>query len=79
MTIATDYAPPVSSSKQRSSHGWISRQTAAEVLDVSLQTIDRYVSKGWIAKRTNTVTRAVTLSAEDVEHLRKERAGELPE
>jgi predicted site-specific integrase-resolvase len=67
MTAVIDYAPHVSTKS------WITRHEAAEILDLSLQTVDRYVKAGIIAARKNDLTRRVTLSAEDVERVRRER------
>lgn len=68
MTTGLDYAPPMNDT------GWITRAEAAERIGVSLQTIDRYVSKGVINSRKNSFTARVTLSAKDVEAVRRERA-----
>lgn len=68
MTTLLDYAPPVAETED-----WISRAEAATRIGVSMQTLDRYVTKGSIAKRQNPVTRRVRLSAEDVEKVRRER------
>jgi excisionase family DNA binding protein len=51
----------------------MTRQQAAEVLGVSLQTVDRYVSRGVIASRKNELTNRVRLSVADVEKVRRER------
>lgn len=70
------YAPPVSRSKSE----WITRQQAAEVLGLSLASVDRYVRRGAIEMRKGLHTKRVTLSADDVERLRRELAEErLPE
>jgi excisionase family DNA binding protein len=70
MTAVLDYAPPVSTSKGE----WMTRAEAAEALGVSLQTVDRYVSRGVIASRKNELTNRVRLAAADVEKVRRERA-----
>jgi predicted site-specific integrase-resolvase len=69
MTAVLDYAPHVSTSKS-----WITRQQAAKLLDLSLQTVDRYVKAGIIASRKNDLTKRVTLSADDVDKVKRGRA-----
>lgn len=65
---STTYAPPVSTDE------WISRHEAARRIGVSVQTVDRYWrERGVIRSRKNDLTLRVTLSAEDVERVRRER------
>lgn len=51
----------------------ITREQAAERLAVSLATLDRYLAAGLLARERNPVTRRVTLSADQVEQLRRTR------
>jgi predicted site-specific integrase-resolvase len=52
----------------------ITRGEAARRLDVALVTIDRYLREGRLSRHKNRVTGRVTLSAAEVELLRRERA-----
>lgn len=51
----------------------ITREEAARRLGVTLATIDRYLRTELLARYKNRVTGRVTLSAAEVEQLRRER------
>lgn len=68
MTTLLDYAPPME-------QDLITRAEAARVLEVSLQTVDRYAAEGMLERHKNPVTKRVKFRAADVERLRREREG----
>lgn len=70
MPTAQVYAPHMSESDR------MSRADAARVLGVSVQTIDRYGEAGLLARHKNPVTGRVTFPREQVDELRRIRAGE---
>lgn len=51
----------------------ITREEATQRLGVSLPTIDRYLRTGALSRHKNRITGRVTLSASEVEQLRRER------
>lgn len=51
----------------------ITREQAAERLGVSLATLDRYLAAGLLDREKNRLTKRVTLSAGQVDELRRTR------
>lgn len=53
----------------------LSREDAAQRLGVSLATLDRYLARELLSRHKNPVTGRVTLSAAEVDELRRTREG----
>jgi predicted site-specific integrase-resolvase len=51
----------------------ITREEAAQRLSVAVATIDRYLRTGALTRHKNRITGRVTLSAAEVDQLRRER------
>lgn len=55
---------------------WITRAEAAKRLNLSLETVDRYVREDLIERRKNPITKAVRLKLADVKRVQAQRAEE---
>jgi predicted site-specific integrase-resolvase len=51
----------------------VTRAETAERLGVSVQTVDRYAMSGRLHRTKNRITGRVFYSADEVEHMRRER------